>query len=125
MQGEYINWLNPKAATIFQVSFAHAKTDAERKTLVKMVRIWDLFVSKRLLLPILNSTDFNEAYYRLLTKKDRQVISEYKHAFYPNCLPKSIERSGKFYRGDRSVPKHSSMTPAIHRESTMSSTASA
>lgn len=76
-------------------------------------------------MPILDSTDFKEAYYRLLTKKDRQVISEYKHQFYPNCLPKSIERSGKFYRGDRSVPKTTATTSSSNRESSISSTAPA
>ena len=49
VQGDYTMWLKPKACTVFQVSFLNAKSDTERKTLVKMVKIWDLFISKRYL----------------------------------------------------------------------------
>lgn len=49
VQGDYVMWLKPKASTVFQVSFLNAKHDKERKTLIKMVKIWDLFISKRLL----------------------------------------------------------------------------
>ena len=70
--------------------------------LVKMVKIWDLFISKRYLQPILDSTDFKEAYYRLLGKRDKQVILEYKLGFLPNCLPRSVEKSGKYIKGQKS-----------------------
>ena len=86
----------------------NAKSDSEKKTLIKMIKIWDLFISKRTLQPVLDSTDFKEAYYRLLTKKDRIVISEYKHSFVPNCLPKSVAESGRFIRGDRAMMKPAS-----------------
>ena len=99
VQGEYLLWLRPKASTVFQVSFLNARSDNERKTLVKMVRIWDLFIGRKYLQPILDSTDFKEAYYRLLSKRDKQIISEYKNQFVPNCLPRSVEKSGKFIRG--------------------------
>jgi hypothetical protein len=70
-----------------------------------MVKIWDLFISKRLLQPILDSTDFKEAYYRLLTKKDKEQIYNYKFAFKPDCLPRSVQLSGKFTKGPGAVDK--------------------
>lgn len=100
-----MTWLKPKASTVFQVSFLNAKHDKERKTLIKMVKIWDLFISKRLLQPILDSTDFKEAYYRLLTKKDKEQIYNYKFGFRPDCLPRSVEASGKFTKGPGAIDK--------------------
>lgn len=46
VQGNYVSIFESRIAEVFQSSFLNARGDDERKSLMKLVRVWRIFIDQ-------------------------------------------------------------------------------
>lgn len=101
VQGDYIRLFEGKIATIFDSAFEAASMD-EKRSLLKMFLIWDLFFTPITLQAIRDRHRLHEYEKKLLNEADFEKVRRFRREFEPSFLPDEVLQSGRFISGSES-----------------------
>jgi hypothetical protein len=60
VQGNYLRIFEQRIGDIFQVAFENASRESERKALIKLIQVWQLFINPSILAGIYNRLGLNK-----------------------------------------------------------------
>ncbi|TNV87107.1 hypothetical protein FGO68_gene11194 [Halteria grandinella] len=142
VQGHYIRLFEQRIGEIFQVAFENTSRESEKKALIKLIQVWQLFINSGILAAIYNRLGLKQIEQTVLNANDLKKIADFKFDFFPSSLPQEVIESGNFKLGEnvtkdyflselrqrqqqpQSADEHSSKTSAIGHHLTQHQTQS-
>ena len=113
VQGNYIKQFEQQMPQVFEIAFQNSKDDGQRKALIKLFKVWEFFLNKKLLAQISLALNISQHVEdpllcnhmmlqetRLFDQNDHEKIANFKRVFIPYNLPEEVFENGLYRLGE-------------------------